>query len=113
MLTDLTARQLREKIVKGEVSSREATQTLLAAIDRHNPALHAYNEVYHERALQRADSVDAARKAGQPLGALAGASNEMVLSPWNGSGTNLVFGTANANPNGTYSGGITGCYRYS
>jgi aspartyl-tRNA(Asn)/glutamyl-tRNA(Gln) amidotransferase subunit A len=72
MLTDLTAKELREKIVKGEVSSREATQTILTAIDTHNPTLHAYNEVYHERALQRAEAVDAARRAGKPLGAFAG-----------------------------------------
>lgn len=72
MLTDMTACELRNQIAAGAISSREATQAMLAAIDRLNPTLHVYNSVFHERALQQAAAVDAARAAGQPLGALAG-----------------------------------------
>ena len=72
MVTELSARALREKIVKGEISSRAATDMALAAIDKLNPTLHAFNEVFHERARGQADAVDAARQAGRPLGLLAG-----------------------------------------
>jgi aspartyl-tRNA(Asn)/glutamyl-tRNA(Gln) amidotransferase subunit A len=72
MLTDLSARQLAKKISAGEISSREATKFILDAVDKLNPTLRAYNEVYHERALKRADEIDAAKKSGKPLGAFGG-----------------------------------------
>lgn len=72
MLSDLTARELRDKIAKGEVTSVEATQFVLAAIDRLNPQLNAYNAVEKQRALDKAAAIDAKRKAGEPLGLLGG-----------------------------------------
>lgn len=72
MLFDLTARELRDQIAQGKVSSTEATQAVLNAITEHNPTLNAYNEVYAEGALAQAQAVDAARAAGKPLGLLGG-----------------------------------------
>ncbi|MEI8195951.1 MAG: Asp-tRNA(Asn)/Glu-tRNA(Gln) amidotransferase subunit GatA [Phycisphaerae bacterium] len=72
MLFDLTARELRDQIAQGKVSSTEATQAVLAAIAKHNPTLNAYNEIYADRALAQAKAVDAAKAAGKSLGLLGG-----------------------------------------
>jgi aspartyl-tRNA(Asn)/glutamyl-tRNA(Gln) amidotransferase subunit A len=70
--TQLTALELRDRIAAGDVSSRQATEAYLSAIERREPAVAAYNEVLAERALQRADEIDRRRAAGQALGALGG-----------------------------------------
>ena len=73
-LSSLSARQLRDQIASGAVTSREATAQALAAIDRLNPQLHAFNAIFPQRALEHAGKIDAARKRGEPLakGLLAG-----------------------------------------
>jgi aspartyl-tRNA(Asn)/glutamyl-tRNA(Gln) amidotransferase subunit A len=63
-LLNLTARALRDQIAAGSVTSAAATDAALAAIDRHNPALHAYHSVFAERAHQQAAAVDARRPYG-------------------------------------------------
>jgi len=68
----LTATQLRNAIARGEITSIAATTAVLAAIDSHDKDLHAYNEVYQDRALAQAKAIDAARAAGKPLGPLGG-----------------------------------------
>jgi aspartyl-tRNA(Asn)/glutamyl-tRNA(Gln) amidotransferase subunit A len=70
--TQLTAVELRDRIAAGEVSSRQATEAYLSAIERREPAVAAYNEVLAERALQQADQIDRLRSAGKPIGALGG-----------------------------------------
>jgi len=72
MLSDLSATQLRDAIARGEVSSVQATTTVLSAIDKLNPQLHAYNSIFPQRALEKAAAIDALRAAGQPIGALGG-----------------------------------------
>src|SRR5690349_8936139 len=64
-LSSLTATQLAAQIASGQVSSRQATQACLDAIDKLNPQLHAFNSVFPERALKQADAADAARKSGK------------------------------------------------
>jgi 1-carboxybiuret hydrolase len=59
-------------IAMGEVSARTVTEQHLAAITAHNPYLNAYTNVTAERALRKADKIDALRRAGQPLPPLAG-----------------------------------------
>ena len=72
MLSNLSARQLRDKIAAGEITSREATSQAIAAIDHFNPQLHAFNSVFPQRALEKADAIDAARRRGEKLGLLGG-----------------------------------------
>jgi aspartyl-tRNA(Asn)/glutamyl-tRNA(Gln) amidotransferase subunit A len=72
MLTDLTATQLRNAIATGQVTSSQATTAVLKAIDELNPKLNAYNSVFHQRAMEKADAVDKARAAGKPIGPLGG-----------------------------------------
>ncbi|HVS71057.1 MAG TPA: Asp-tRNA(Asn)/Glu-tRNA(Gln) amidotransferase subunit GatA [Phycisphaerae bacterium] len=71
-LSSFTARELRDAIAGGTVSSTEATRWALAAIERLNPQLHAYNSVHADRALQRAAAADKARADGKRDGLLAG-----------------------------------------
>ena len=67
-----SAVELRDAIAAGDLTSAEATQAFLDAIDRLEPRLSAFNEVHAERAMERAGRVDADRKAGKGLGALGG-----------------------------------------
>lgn len=56
----------------GAVSARAVAEAHLAAITRRNPALGAFTDITAARALESADRIDAARKAGTPLPPLAG-----------------------------------------
>ena len=71
-MLELTALELRDAIASGGVSATEAARAYLDAIDRLEPAIAAYNEIFGDRALARAGQIDAARAAGDRLGALAG-----------------------------------------
>ncbi|MFW6062415.1 MAG: amidase family protein, partial [Planctomycetota bacterium] len=70
--TDLSALELRDAIARGEITAEQATTETLAALDRAEPTVQAFNEVYYEHAIEQARAVDARRQQGQPLGALAG-----------------------------------------
>jgi aspartyl-tRNA(Asn)/glutamyl-tRNA(Gln) amidotransferase subunit A len=72
MLSTLSAREVRDQIAAGKITSREATQFALNAIEKLNPELHAYNSVFAERALKQADAIDAKKKSGEQLGLLGG-----------------------------------------
>src|SRR5690348_5091630 len=56
----------------GKISSREATQAVLARLEAVNPKLNAVTVVLAEPALAAADRADAARKRGEALGLLHG-----------------------------------------
>ncbi|HUT57994.1 MAG TPA: Asp-tRNA(Asn)/Glu-tRNA(Gln) amidotransferase subunit GatA [Phycisphaerae bacterium] len=71
-IPDMSALELRDAIAAGKVGAAEATRSYLQAIEKHEPAVAAFNEVHAERAIQRAEQIDADRAAGRPLGALAG-----------------------------------------
>ena len=71
-ILELTARELRAAMAAGEVSAAEATVAYLDAIERLEPRIGAYNEVYADQALAQAAAADAARAAGENLGPLAG-----------------------------------------
>ncbi|MGN6367034.1 MAG: Asp-tRNA(Asn)/Glu-tRNA(Gln) amidotransferase subunit GatA [Phycisphaerae bacterium] len=64
MLSDYSAREIRDQVVGGKVSSVEVTRFALDAISRLNPELHAYNSVLAERALKVAEGVDKGEKRG-------------------------------------------------
>ncbi len=71
-ILDMTAVQLRDAIAAGEVSSEQATRACLEQIERTEPHLAAFNEVYPERATERARRIDAAIARGEDAGPLAG-----------------------------------------
>jgi aspartyl-tRNA(Asn)/glutamyl-tRNA(Gln) amidotransferase subunit A len=69
----MTIQQLRERLDRGEVSSRELCDDALARID--DPAgegVRAFTEVYHAEARAAADAADLQRRAGFVASPLAG-----------------------------------------
>ncbi|ADG09585.1 AtzE family amidohydrolase [Caulobacter segnis] len=68
----LSAFDIAAQVRDGDVTARAITEATLASIEKRDGALNAFTAVSAERALAAADAVDAARAAGQPLGALAG-----------------------------------------
>lgn len=69
---DLTDRT--RKIRAGEMRAVDGVEEVIAKIERDNPALNAYHEVFAENALQRASEIDRRIAAGEDPGALAGAT---------------------------------------
>jgi amidase len=63
---------LATAIRTGTISSREATQSVLARLEAVNPKLNAVTVVLAEQALAAADLADGARRRGEPLGPLHG-----------------------------------------
>jgi aspartyl-tRNA(Asn)/glutamyl-tRNA(Gln) amidotransferase subunit A len=64
--------QLKELLDRGELSSLELTESLLARINRADGKLHAFVDVYAEEARALARAADQARAARLPLGPLHG-----------------------------------------
>lgn len=71
-LYELTARDLTAKINSGEVSSREAVESVLTRIDAMEESINAYISVTCDEALAMADDIDQRRAKGETLGTLAG-----------------------------------------
>ena len=71
-VTTLTLIELRDALRAGTVTAVEATRAYLNRITAHDDAIGAYLTVDAEGALAQAAAIDAARAAGQPVGALAG-----------------------------------------
>ncbi len=67
-----TATELLERLNRGEVTSVELTQAFLDQIERCDGQVKAFLRVDPPRALERAGEIDARRRAGKPLGRLAG-----------------------------------------
>jgi aspartyl-tRNA(Asn)/glutamyl-tRNA(Gln) amidotransferase subunit A len=67
-VTKLTLLAARDAVAQKKVSSTELTKAYLDRVSKYDATLHACNEVYAERALQRAKMVD----DGRVTGALAG-----------------------------------------
>jgi AtzE family amidohydrolase len=66
-----SAHEIADAVRDGEISARGVVEAALARITAHNGRLNAFTAVLAERALARADSIDAQRAIGQ-LGPLAG-----------------------------------------
>ncbi len=66
-----SAVELHRLFLSGEASAREIAEHFLDRIERLNPKINAFLEVFKEEALQKADELDAKRKAGEKLGRLA------------------------------------------
>jgi len=66
--TDTTLIELRDAIAEKTVSAAEATRAYLDRIDTHDKDLNVYQELYADRAIERAQAVD----RGEVTGLLAG-----------------------------------------
>jgi aspartyl-tRNA(Asn)/glutamyl-tRNA(Gln) amidotransferase subunit A len=68
----LSALELRDAFIKGEVTAVQIAQTFLKRIDHYNNDLKAFLSVLAPRALGKAEYLDRKRAHGKPLGKLAG-----------------------------------------
>lgn len=67
-----SAGEIADAVRGGRASARRIVEAALDRIERHNRVLNAFTDVTRERALAKADAVDAARARGDALGPLAG-----------------------------------------
>ena len=72
MIHTLSAIEIRDKFLKGELSAVEITEAFLKRIDQYNAQIGAFLTVLRERALEKAKSLDAKKAAGKKMGKLAG-----------------------------------------
>ena len=70
--TDLTATELLAGLGSGEFTSAAITAAYLERIERYDGRVGAFLRVDRDAALARAEEIDQRRKAGKPLGRLAG-----------------------------------------
>jgi len=71
-MEDLSAKELRDNIVTGRISSVEATKSVFERINKIEPVIGAFISTYEDLALERATDVDRRIAANQPVGQLAG-----------------------------------------
>jgi len=71
-ILDQTACQVRDALRRGEVSALDVTDACLAAIERLEPAVHAFASTAPDAARARAARLDRRRDAGEDVGLLAG-----------------------------------------
>ena len=64
--------EIAQAVTVGKVSAVQVTEDALARIMARDPVLNSFTDVLAERARKRAQAIDAARAAKQPLGPLAG-----------------------------------------
>lgn len=68
----LSATALKEKFLSGELSATAIIETFLKRIDTYDKEIGAFLSVFHERARSQAKALDEKKRAGKPLGKLAG-----------------------------------------
>lgn len=68
----LSASEIRDKFVKGEVKAVDIVENYLKRIEAIDSQVGAFLRTLPERALEKAKQLDAKRAAGKPLGKLAG-----------------------------------------
>ena len=71
-MEELSAKELRDGIGAGQISSVDATKKVLERIEQFEPAIGAYISTYPDRALETAANVDRRIAAGEPVGQLVG-----------------------------------------
>ncbi len=67
-----SARDIARGVAAREFSAESVTREALAVIDRENPRVNAFTQVFHDFALAQARRVDADLASGKPVGPLAG-----------------------------------------
>lgn len=70
-LCHLSAIELRDAFLKGELTALSIAEYFLKRIEKHDPALGAFLNVLGPRALLQAEALDKKRSHGKPLGKLA------------------------------------------
>src|SRR5213593_398511 len=71
-LIERTAAELLDLLARGETTSEALTGEFLQAVRTRDPHVKAFLHVDESGALEQARAVDAKRRRGEPLGALAG-----------------------------------------
>ncbi|MDO8734221.1 MAG: amidase family protein, partial [Elusimicrobiota bacterium] len=71
-LNNLTACEITEKIKKREISAKEVAGQYLKRIEKLDGKIHAFNSVFSEKSLKKADEIDRKIKKSEPIGILAG-----------------------------------------
>jgi aspartyl-tRNA(Asn)/glutamyl-tRNA(Gln) amidotransferase subunit A len=71
-MEQLSAKELRDGITAGRISSLEATKGVIERIHKFEPAIGAYLSTFEDRATEAAADVDRRIAAGKPVGQLAG-----------------------------------------
>lgn len=71
MIHTLSAIEIRNRFLKGEVSATEIVETFLNRIRKYDGQIGAFLTVYDQRALERAKHLDEKRRKGEKLGKLA------------------------------------------
>ncbi|MDH4238307.1 MAG: Asp-tRNA(Asn)/Glu-tRNA(Gln) amidotransferase subunit GatA [Phycisphaerae bacterium] len=71
-MENLSAKQLRDKIAAGRISSGEATEAIFKNIEEREPTIGAYISTFRDSALEKAAKVDKRIAAGERVGQLAG-----------------------------------------
>ena len=66
-MEQLSAKELRDKIKTGEISSVEATEAVFSAIDKYEPVVGAYISTFEEQALAKAKQVDERIASGESV----------------------------------------------
>ncbi len=72
MLHKLTAREIHDKFISGEMSAKEIAVYFLDRIEKYNDDLGAFITILRERALEKAKILDEKKARGEKLGRLAG-----------------------------------------
>lgn len=67
-----TAKQLRDAVAAGSVTSVAATRAIFDRIDKYEPTIGAFISTFADYALEKASQVDKKIAAGEPVGPLAG-----------------------------------------
>lgn len=68
----LPAHALRDLFLKGEISAESIAESTLKRIGQHDEKVGAFLSVFSERMIDHARKLDSKKKAGKPLGKLAG-----------------------------------------
>lgn len=71
-LHTLSAIEIRDKFLKGEITAVSIVQTFLDRIAKYDDKIGAFLSVYNERALSKAKALDEKKSSGKKLGKLAG-----------------------------------------
>ena len=71
-LYSLSATQMKELLLKKEVTSEEITKSVIDRIEKTDKDIQAYISYNFENALQKAKEVDAKMAKGEAVGAMAG-----------------------------------------
>ena len=71
-VTSRTGSEIADEIRSGELRAADCLEAFLARIHRQDDRIHSFLELFEDSARREAESVDRDRKAGRPLGPLAG-----------------------------------------